>query len=126
MIAGPRAHSVFDGLNQRAAVHKSNFRLGGGLECKRLCAQAGQSRLKQVESGGTLRMIPIEMLAGWFESVACGHETILPERSAQRRSTDKGLKRLPGASWMRPAILRGEGHHRQPTWGGHADCVYGG
>lgn len=22
----------------------------------------------------------------------------------------------------RLAILRGEGHHRQPTWGGHADC----
>jgi len=32
------------------------------------------------------------------------------------------LKRLPGVSMTRLAILRGEGHHRQPTWGGHADC----
>jgi hypothetical protein len=32
------------------------------------------------------------------------------------------LKRLPGVSLTRLAILRGEGHHRQPTWGGHADC----
>src|SRR5512140_3643490 len=23
-------------------------------------------------------------------------------------------------TWL--ATLRGEGHHRQPTWGGHADC----
>ncbi len=33
------------------------------------------------------------------------------------------LKRLSGVSLTRLTTLRGEGHHRQSTWGGHAGCL---